>query len=143
MEVCDLNFHFIDTKRKFAACVSKWNGLNLAAQRIQDDSRMPSGFKLESHRPGARESGASFSAEFRTSRVGRSGWRRPARQVVHGRGPVAPIQIIGGPSWIDDDRYDIQATAHCSGGALCNVPKTRMLAKVESPCDQEFGEQFR
>ena len=30
--------------------------------------------------------------------------------------PIAPIQIIGAPSWIDSDRYDIQATANCSVG---------------------------
>jgi hypothetical protein len=32
--------------------------------------------------PEAHESGAGFSAEFRTSRVGRADWRRPVRQVV-------------------------------------------------------------
>src|SRR5215471_1859414 len=32
--------------------------------------------------------------------------------------PVAPLQIAGGPNWIDSDRYDIQATANCSSGAL-------------------------
>ncbi len=31
---------------------------------------------------------------------------------------VAPIPIIGAPNWIDSDRYDIQATANCSGDAL-------------------------
>src|SRR5204862_6982166 len=33
-------------------------------------------------------------------------------------GPVAQLQIIGGPGWMDSDRYDIQATADCSGGVL-------------------------
>src|SRR5262245_15818575 len=32
--------------------------------------------------------------------------------------PIAPIQIIGAPNWIDSDRYDIQATANCTVGAL-------------------------
>src|SRR5262245_54755574 len=32
--------------------------------------------------------------------------------------PIAPVQIIGAPSWIDFDRYDIQATANCSVNAF-------------------------
>lgn len=31
---------------------------------------------------------------------------------------IAPLQVVRGPSWMDSDRYDIQATANCSRGAL-------------------------
>src|SRR5262249_37674946 len=31
---------------------------------------------------------------------------------------VTPLQVVGGPNWIDSDRYDVQATANCSGSAL-------------------------
>lgn len=41
-----------------------------------------------------------------------------AYQPISTTGPISQIQIIGGPTWIDADRYDIQATADCSGGVL-------------------------
>src|SRR5437773_7180452 len=59
-----------------------------------------------------------------------SAYQRPAQT-----GPVAPIQIIGGPSWIDSDRYDIQATADCSGGALSRE-QTQLM--VQSMLEDRF-----
>src|SRR6266516_1368572 len=74
---------------------------------------MPSGFKLESHRPGAHESGASFSAEFRTSRVARGGWRRSARQVVRGREDQHTPEFF---AWRRDDESQLKfACVPCSG----------------------------
>jgi uncharacterized protein (TIGR03435 family) len=31
---------------------------------------------------------------------------------------IVPLQIIGGAPWMESDRYDIQATADCSGGPI-------------------------
>src|SRR5690348_2468408 len=33
-------------------------------------------------------------------------------------GPVAPLQIIGAPAWMESERYEVQAVADCSGGAI-------------------------
>jgi uncharacterized protein (TIGR03435 family) len=40
------------------------------------------------------------------------------------------IQIIGGPNWIDSDRYDIQAKADCSGGAISREQMQLMLQSL-------------
>jgi len=49
--------------------------------------------------------------------------------------PVAAIQIIGVPSWIDSDRYDIQATANCNGGALS---REQIQLMVQSMLEDRF-----
>ncbi len=45
-------------------------------------------------------------------------------------GLVSQIQIIGGPSWIDSDRYDIQATVDCSGGVLSREQAQLMVQSM-------------
>src|SRR5215813_10905326 len=50
-------------------------------------------------------------------------------------GPPGQLQIIGGPSWMDSDRYDIQATADCSGGVLSR-DQTQLM--VQSMLEDRF-----
>jgi uncharacterized protein (TIGR03435 family) len=49
--------------------------------------------------------------------------------------PIAPIQIIGGPSWIDSDRWDIEAKFDCGGGALSSE---QILQMVRSMLEDRF-----
>jgi uncharacterized protein (TIGR03435 family) len=44
--------------------------------------------------------------------------------------PVAPLKVIGGPVWMDNDRYDIQATANCGGGALSREQVQLMIQSI-------------
>src|SRR5438045_156717 len=44
--------------------------------------------------------------------------------------PTAPIQIIGEPSWIDSDRYDIQTTANCSVRAYSSEQSQLMFRSM-------------
>jgi uncharacterized protein (TIGR03435 family) len=44
--------------------------------------------------------------------------------------PIAPIQIIGGPSWIDSDRWDIEAKFDCDGGALSSSQIQEMVRSM-------------
>lgn len=50
-------------------------------------------------------------------------------------GTGAQIQLIGGPAWMDSDRYDIQATADCSGGVLS---REQVQLMVQSMLEDRF-----
>ena len=48
---------------------------------------------------------------------------------------VAPLQIIGGPGWMESDRYDVQAKADCTGGT---IPRERLQLMVQSLLEDRF-----
>jgi uncharacterized protein (TIGR03435 family) len=52
-----------------------------------------------------------------------------------GGGLLGQLQIIGGPPWMDSDRYDIQATADCSGGVLS---REQLQLMVQSMLEDRF-----
>jgi uncharacterized protein (TIGR03435 family) len=49
--------------------------------------------------------------------------------------PGGQLQVIGGPNWIDSERYDIQAKADCSGGALS---RAQLQLMVQSMLEDRF-----
>jgi uncharacterized protein (TIGR03435 family) len=53
-----------------------------------------------------------------------------------GNTPLAgPLQIVGGPGWIDSDRYDVQAKADCSGGT---IPRDRLQLMMQALLEDRF-----
>jgi Protein of unknown function (DUF3738) len=49
--------------------------------------------------------------------------------------PIPPLQIVGAPNWIDSDRWDIEARADCSGGALS---REQVQVMVRSMLEDRF-----
>jgi hypothetical protein len=73
--------------RTMPASTFKWT-MN---RRTENSSARRRGFKLESVKSGAHESGAGFSAGVRTNPIRHGGWRRLAPRAVHARGvPHSP-----------------------------------------------------
>src|SRR6516225_5035555 len=50
-------------------------------------------------------------------------------------GPGGQIQLIGGPNWMDSDRFDIQATADCSGGV---ISREQLQLMIQSMLEDRF-----
>jgi uncharacterized protein (TIGR03435 family) len=50
-------------------------------------------------------------------------------------GSAGTVQIIGGPAWMDTDRYDIQATVDCSGGV---VSREQLQLMIQSMLEDRF-----
>ena len=53
-----------------------------------------------------------------------------AYQKINATGPPTEVRIVGGPSWMDSDRYDVQATADCSGGVLSREQLQQMIQSM-------------
>ena len=49
--------------------------------------------------------------------------------------PMGQLQVIGGPNWIDSERYDVQAKADCSNGAIA---REQMQAMIQSMLEERF-----
>jgi len=45
------------------------------------------------------------------------------------------LQVVGGPLWMDSERYDVQAKTDCSGGTL---PRERLQLMVQSLLEDRF-----
>jgi uncharacterized protein (TIGR03435 family) len=57
-------------------------------------------------------------------------YQRPGNTPLSGQLP-----LIGGPGWMDSDRFDVQATTDCSGGA---IPRERLQLMVQSLLEDRF-----
>ena len=57
-------------------------------------------------------------------------------------GPPAggPLQIVGGPGWLDSDRYAVQAKADCSGGT---IPRAQLQLMIQSLLEERFRLEAR
>src|SRR5262249_44782393 len=49
--------------------------------------------------------------------------------------PNGQLQILGGPNWIDSDRYDLQAKPDCSGGV---ISREQMQLMIQSMLEDRF-----
>jgi uncharacterized protein (TIGR03435 family) len=57
-------------------------------------------------------------------------YQRPGNTPLGGQ-----LQIIGGPSWMESERFDIQAKTDCSGGSL---PRERLQLMLQSLLEDRF-----
>jgi uncharacterized protein (TIGR03435 family) len=57
-------------------------------------------------------------------------YQPPGNAVLGGQ-----LQIIGGPGWMESERYDVQAKADCSGGTL---PRAQLQLMLQSLLEDRF-----
>jgi uncharacterized protein (TIGR03435 family) len=58
-----------------------------------------------------------------------------AYQRTAGAAPGIQLQVVGAPSWMDSEFYDIQAKADCSGGP---IPREQMQLMIQSLLEDRF-----
>jgi len=50
-------------------------------------------------------------------------------------GPAQPLEIVGGPQWMDSDRYDVEAKADCKEGT---VSRDQLALMVQAMLEDRF-----
>jgi len=86
--------------------------------------------------PGQRGGGGGIRGDkYTMSGTTLRGLLQTAYQRPSTGGPVAQLQIIGAPAWMDSERYDVQATADCSHGA---ISREQMQPMVRSLLEERF-----
>jgi uncharacterized protein (TIGR03435 family) len=86
--------------------------------------------------PGQRGGGGGIRGDkYTMSGTTLRGLLQTAYQRPSTSGPVAQIQIIGAPAWMESERYDVQAKADCSHGA---ISREQMQPMMRSLLEERF-----
>jgi len=86
--------------------------------------------------PGARGGGGGVRGDkYTLSNIALELLVRLAYQPPSTGGPAPQLQIIGAPPWVGSERYDVQATADCSGGV---ISREQMQLMVRSLVEDRF-----
>jgi uncharacterized protein (TIGR03435 family) len=124
-------------KAAFIIAALMFAGISLFSQTSQ--SPKPS-FEVISIKPSAPNPGGARGGGARGNRYTMSAATlrtllQSAYQRISPGTPASQLQIVGGPNWIDSDRYDIQATVDCGGGVLS---RDQVQLMVQSMLEDRF-----
>jgi uncharacterized protein (TIGR03435 family) len=128
-----------DTHR--IAVVAAAFALTIARLSSQTPSPKPS-FDVISIKPSAppgngpiRIGGGARGDRFTMSSATLRMLLQTAYQRANNTPAAGQLEIIGGPGWMESDRYDVQAKADCSGGS---IPRAQLQLMVQSLLEDRF-----
>jgi uncharacterized protein (TIGR03435 family) len=85
--------------------------------------------------PGARGGGGVRGDKYTVSNITLRLLVQTAYQPPSTGGPVPQLQMINVPPWMESERYDVQASADCSGGV---ISREQMQLMVRSLVEERF-----